>query len=629
MGQPFYLKKLVASAVCITSLAIPTFAQVAVNSSVQQIQINGYLGRRIDDCIEHRVKAQDVEHLVEPFRNKTEKSRWQSEFWGKWIQGAIASYRYNQDPELYNIIKQGAEDLMATQSPNGYIGNYAEEYQLEQWDIWGRKYSTLGLIAWYDLSGDRKALDAACRVIDHLMTQVGPNARSIVSTGNYKGMASSSVLEPVIYLYQRTGKKAYLDFANYIVQELNSEEGPQLLNKAIADVPVANRFPHPETWFSRENGQKAYEMMSCYEGILEMYKLTGNTLYLSAVEKTVSHIIQEEINVAGSGTAFECWYGGHNRQTLPTYHTMETCVTFTWMQLCNRLLQLTGNSLYADHIETTIYNALMASLKDDASQIAKYSPLEGWRTEGEEQCGMHINCCNANGPRAFALIPQFAYQTHQNTIRVNLYADSEVDLSIQDKKPLKVHLKQITDYPVSGQINIEVTPQKEAEFTVAVRIPEWSHTSQVLVNGKAEPAVMRGAYFSIDRKWKKGDKITLNLDMRGRLMEQNNHQAIARGPIVLARDSRFEDGFVDETSIIQSKNGYVELTPITNAPFAWMAFTAPAVIGTDLEGNRNIRPIKLCDFASAGNTWDKAIRYRVWLPKTLNVQNAPYVPYNQ
>ena len=172
----------------------------------------------------------------------------------------------------------------------------------------------------------------------------------------------------------------------------------------------------------RENGQKAYEMMSCYEGLLELYKVTGNPLYLSVVEKTVGHIVREEINVAGSGSAFECWYGGKERQTQPTYHTMETCVTFTWMQLCNRLLQMTGNSLYADYMETAIYNALMASLKADASQIAKYSPLEGWRHEGEEQCGMHINCCNANGPRAFAMIPQFAYQVQDDCVRGNFYA---------------------------------------------------------------------------------------------------------------------------------------------------------------------------------------------------------------
>lgn len=80
----------------------------------------------------------------------------------------------------------------------------------------GRKYTSLGLIAWYDLSGDKKALEAACRVVDHLMTQVGPGKVDIVSTGNYIGMPSSSVLEPVMYLYNRTKEKRYLDLPNIL-----------------------------------------------------------------------------------------------------------------------------------------------------------------------------------------------------------------------------------------------------------------------------------------------------------------------------------------------------------------------------------------------------------------------------
>ncbi len=619
--------KHIFSIIAAFALCVSASAQVAVEQPVSRVRIGGYVGSRIDDCIEHRVKAQDVDHLVEPFRHQNEASRWQSEFWGKWIQGAIASYRYNRDPELYEIIRQGAESLMATQLENGYIGNYAEEHQLKQWDVWGRKYTALGLIAWYDLSGDERALTAATRLIDHLMTQVGPDKVSIISTGNYRGMASASILEPVVYLYKRTGEQRFLDFANYIVEQLNSEEGPQLISKAIDDVAVANRFPHPQSWFSRENGQKAYEMMSCYEGLLEMYKITGNELLRSVVEKTVGHIIREEINVAGSGSAFECWYGGKERQTLPTYHTMETCVTFTWMQLCNRLLQLTGNSLYADYIEITAYNALMASLKGDASQIAKYSPLEGWRSEGEEQCGMHINCCNANGPRAFALLPQFAYQVAGNAIRVNLYAESEATMTLAQRKPLEVTLRQKTTYPVEDRIEIEVDPARKATFAVAVRIPSWSKIARVEVNGVEQRGVMQGAYLPIEREWTKGDKIVVTLDLRARLLEQDDHQAIVRGPVVFARDSRFGDGFVDETSVIQSKDGYVELTPVASS-FAWMSFTAPAVLGTDLEGNGQANEIRICDFSSAGNEWDKTQRYRVWLPKTLNVQKMPYVPYN-
>lgn len=610
-----------------TVLPLSVSAQVTMPPAVKQIKIDGYVGQRINQCILHRVKDQDVDHLVEPFRHKDEKSRWQSEFWGKWILGAIGSYRYTQDPELYKIICAAADSLMATQAADGYIGNYAPEYQLQQWDVWGRKYSTLGLLAYYDLSGNKKALEAATRVIDHLMTQVGPGNTDIVSTGNYIGMPSSTVLEPVMYLYNRTGQPKYLDFAKYIVEQWETPGGPQLISKAIEGVPVASRFPHPASWFSRENGQKAYEMMSCYEGLLELYKVTGNPLYLSVVENVAGHIVREEINIAGSGSAFECWYGGNERQTQPTYHTMETCVTFTWMQLCQRLLELTGNSLYADYMEKAIYNALMASLKSDASQIAKYSPLEGVRHEGEEQCGMHINCCNANGPRAFALIPAFACQPFSDGVRVNLYAPSEACIQLRDKK--NVTLIQKTNYPETEEVVLQVNPDKPTEFTLDLRIPAWSANTTVSVNGEPVTGILPGSYLPLVRKWKKGDEVTIRLDLRAKVIEKNNMQAILRGPVVLARDSRFADGFVDETSVVAQKDGFVELTPVQAPGFAWMTFTAPLILGTDLEGGDATRAIHFCDFASAGNTWDKAQRYRVWLPKTLNVMNSPYRPYNQ
>lgn len=607
------------------SLSVNSIAQSTTR--VDHIKLAGHVGTRMDACIEHRVKAQDVDHLIEPFRHKTEDRRWQSEFWGKWVQGAIASYQYNQDPQLYAIIKKSVDELISTQLPNGYIGNYAPESQLQQWDVWGRKYSSLGLIAWYRISGEKPALEAACRIIDHLMTQVGPGLTSIVATGNYVGMPSSSVLEPVMYLYNLTRESRYLEFAKYIVTQWETPEGPQLISKALADVPVAGRFPHPETWFSRENGQKAYEMMSCYEGLLELYKVTHNPVYLSVVEKTVAHIINEEINVAGSGSAFECWYGGKARQHIPCYHMMETCVTFTWMQLCNRLLEMTGNPLYADQIESSIYNALLASLKADASQIAKYSPLEGFRHEGEEQCGMHINCCNANGPRAFALIPQFAVQTVSDEVRVNYYGPTEAVVQLPRKNLLTLHQK--TDYPVSDIIELTVRVKKSAQFPLSLRIPVWSKENSLTVNGEPQPSILAGSYITLDRLWNDGDKVILTLDLRGRLVEQNGAQAILRGPVVLARDSRFQDGFVDATSVIQNKDGHVTLTPASSPSFAWMSFTAPLVIGTDLEGNSKPQSIHFCDFASAGNTWDKNERYRVWLPKTLNVIHSPYKPYNE
>ena len=591
------------------------------------IKISGYLGEKIDLCINQRVKKEDVAQLIEPFKMRKETNLWQTEFWGKWILSAIAAYEYNHDPELLKIIQNAVSGLLATQSTDGYIGNYSPEAQLQNWDIWGRKYTMLGLLAYFDISGDKKVLDAAKKLADHLFTQVGPGKADIVKTGNYRGMPSSSILEPMVLLYRHTGEKRYLDFAKYIVVQWETADGPKLISKVADGVAVADRFPKPAIWWSWDNGQKAYEMMSCYEGLLELYRMTGEPSYLKSAEMAVQNIIDTEINVAGSGTAFECFYHGGQRQTDPTYHTMETCVTFTWIKLCNNLLRLTANPMYADQIEKSVYNALMASMKFDGSQIAKYSPLEGMRHEGEQQCGMHINCCNANGPRAFVLIPKMALMTAEKEILINLYSQSSASVQLNPKN--KVTLVQATTYPEADQVGITILPEKPESFTLTLRIPAWSNQSSVSVNGIPIEGVRSGSYQKIRREWKSGDQVVLKLDMKGHLITLNGFQAIERGPILLARDSRFQDGFVDETSVVQQKDNLVELIPASNKPdHIWMSFTAPLVLGTDLEGEfRQPQQIHFCDFASAGNTWSRDSRYRVWLKQTLNVMNAVYKPY--
>jgi DUF1680 family protein len=341
----------------------------------------------------------------------------------------------------------------------------------------------------------------------------------------------------------------------------------------------------------------------------------------------VDNIIETEINIAGSGSAFECWYGTVERQTQPTYHTMETCVTTTWMKLCDKLLEQTGHPKYADQVEKSFYNALMASMKYDGSEIAKYSPLEGSRIEGEEQCSMHINCCNANGPRGFVMMPSFAIKTTGRDVFINYYGASEAHLLLENKHNLT--LRQTTSYPETGLLEISINPERELDFSVNLRIPAWSDATNVKVNDSLIENIVPGDYLRISRTWTKNDKISIEFDMRGRLHENHGYQAITMGPMVLTRDSRFEDGFVDETVVIQNEMSVVNLTPIASKPpHIWMAFSVDGLTGTDLEGTGKIaKPIRFCDFASAGNTWDSSIRYRVWIRKTLNVMNRRYEGY--
>ena len=188
-------------------------------------------------------------------------------------------------------------------------------------------------------------------------------------------MAASSVLEPITQLYVRTGNKKYLDFAEEIVRqwEDKSIDGPQLISKS--DLPVGERFPKPEkSWYGWEQGQKAYEMMSCYEGLTELHRLTGKPLYREAAEKTWQSILDTEINIAGSGAAMEAWFGGKALQAIPINHFQETCVTATWIKFSQQLLRLTGEAKYADAIEIAFYNALLGAMRPDGSDWAKYTP---------------------------------------------------------------------------------------------------------------------------------------------------------------------------------------------------------------------------------------------------------------
>ena len=162
-----------------------------------------------------------------------------------------------------------------------------------------------------------------------------------------------------------------------------------------------------------------------------------------------------------------------------------------------------------------------------------------------------------------------------------------------------------------------------------LRIPEWSKLTSISVNGNPVTDIKSGSYQKINRLWQKGDKVILKLDMNSRIIELNGYQALLRGPVLLARDSRFLDGFVDETAVIQQKNNQVEILPTTDKPeHIWLSYTAPAYLGTDLENNtKKAVQVHFCDFSSAGNTWELTSRYRVWIPKTLNVMNMEYKAY--
>ena len=583
-------------------------------------RLTGYLGHRLDLSYENRILAQDPDRLIAPFRNRTETSCWQSEFWGKWFTSAVLAYRYRPEARLKTVLDKAVESLLATQSPDGYIGNYAPDRHLQSWDIWGRKYCMLGLLAYYDLTKDQKALDATRRLANHLMLELKQKQASIIRLGNHRGMAATSILEPICLLYARTGEKQYLDFANEIVNQWESPDGPQLISKAGVD--VASRFPKPQkNWYGWEQGQKAYEMMSCYEGLLELYRLTGEEKYLRAVESTWNNIKETEINIAGSGSSVECWFHGRDHQAEPVYHYQETCVTATWIRLSQQLLRLTGQVKYADAIEQTYYNALLGALRPDGSDWAKYTPLSGQRLEGSEQCGMGLNCCNASGPRALYTLPFTAVMENNSGMQVNFFAEGSYSLKTPDGN--RVELRQETNYPASGIIKLSMTLEKPEAFSVKIRVPGWSSRMNIKVNEKDLNEGKAGSLFEIKREWRKGDVIHIETQLKGRIQNSRGdhvHQAITWGPLVLARDDRLLGPSLESILTPQvDSSGYIQLDRVSPSnPEIWMQFDAFFLPESYAEGGPKPIVVPLCDYASAGNSSEAYPFFKTWLPQLFD-----------
>ena len=261
-----------------------TGCALAAGSSLDgigDVTLKGRMGDQLDMMIERHVVGTDIDYLTAPFQEKTERHGWwQTEFWGKYMHSAVPYLRYTGSAKLRASIDRGVERILASQEPNGYIGNYPDELRCgEGWDVWGMKYTMMGLLHYYDDTKNQKVLDACRRVCDYVIDQIGPGGkrgRELWQTGNWSGYASSSILEPVMWLYNRTNDKKYLDFATFLVKGMTEpESGPRLLDLALKGISVADRNGHgnvPEThggYVMKHNRWKAYEMMSCYQGLIE------------------------------------------------------------------------------------------------------------------------------------------------------------------------------------------------------------------------------------------------------------------------------------------------------------------------------------------------------------------------
>ena len=193
---------------------------------------------------------------------------------------------------------------------------------------------------------------------------------------------------------------------------------------------------------------------------------------------------------------------------------------------------------------------------------------------------------------------------------INLFVPFTAKLELAHDN--EVTITQITDYPKTGEITINVDPLKPARFPIRLRIPQWSRQTSVKVNGR-EQELKPGTYLLVDREWKAGDRIKISLDMRCRLVqspegspeEADRFRVLVRGPIVLARDKRLGGNIDEKVNILADGDAYVAVRPLDPTIPALMQFAVPVVDGGSFP---------VIDFATSGNTWDEQSERVTWIP---------------
>ena len=390
----------------------------------------------------------------------------------------------------------------------------------------------------------------------------------------------------------------------------------------------------------KHNRWKAYEMMSCYQGLLDFVEVKSGGVESGGVESggvksggvesevlknilkaavmTAEDIAREEVNLAGGCASSEAWFHGAKKQHLPYVHLQETCVTITWMRFCEKLLEVTGDPKWADQIERTFYNAYLGALRSDGGEFAAYTPLSGNRWHGMNHCFMHTDCCTANGPRGFLCFLKELFTTRGDVATFNFYSSALVKGELSSGR--KVAFDMYSLYPRADYARI--VSHAEGAASVRLRIPAWSAKTEVKLNGKTLDGVAAGNYFTIGRDWKLGDIVEIKFDMPVVAHTLGHHVAFTRGPVLLARDSRFADGDLTEPFRRGIKDGQTMPTFAavrTPSDDMWMAFSATLPIGSHTENPEAQNPttVFFCDYASAGNAWSRNCYYRTWFPIEL------------
>src|SRR3984893_2465893 len=487
-------------------------------------QLGGIFADRMRVNVEGRLIHIDEHAFVAPFAHRDSGGHfdggWVRKHAGKFLDAACNALRYNDNAELRRIAGRVAKALVASQEADGYLGTYPASRRWAGWDVWVHKYNLIGLLSYYELSADPAALHA-CRAMGDLLARTfgdAPGQRDIITAGEHIGMAATSVLEPMCKLYRFSGDARHLEFCKYVVRAYEQPHGPRIVSTLLRSGSVY-----------RTANAKAYEMLSNFNGLVDLYRLTADEKLLEAVLRAWDDIVQHQLYRTDSETAMQHFQPAGRLLSLQSSNVGETCATVTWLQLNWRLWRLTGQARFVQEIERTVYNHLLAAQDGQNGNISYYT---SW--VGQKEFTDAVLCCVSSGPRGISLIPQLVWGLAKDELVINLYTPGRARFEI-DGVPVEVISE--TAFPADGHVTLTINTRRATQFTVRLRVPEWTTTFEVKAGSRTLTGVP-GEMLAVSQRWQGSSTLEIRMDMPTRIWSgaptYPDYALVRRGPQVLA-----------------------------------------------------------------------------------------------
>lgn len=460
----------------------------------------------------------------------------------KWLDAVGWALQSGDRPELHKVTESMIREVVAVQEPSGYLNTYyvedrAPERMLPHSQEVGHELYCLGhmlqgSIAYYRATGDATLMDAGAKMVDNfLIPNYGPgaNQKPIISGHPEIEMA-------LVELYRTTGRRQYLDLAGYILHgDERAKIDPRRIVYMYCGIPFTSR--------TKLEGHAVRAMYACC-GATDYYLETGDPAYLKTLNTLWEDLSRRQMYVTGGVGARSEWEAFGNAYELPNAQAYgESCAAIGNMMWNWRMLAASGEAKFADVIERALYNGINSGMSLDGTTYCYRNPLAFDPSTGDKirNPWYDVTCCPPNLERTFSSLPGYFYSTSKDGVYVHLYDNSVLDWRLENGTPLKI--RQKTDYPWDGAIQMTVTPAQPSDFTLHVRVPGWAQGAKVAVNGKPVEGATPGHYLDIQRQWKPGDTLTLNLPMtvevvaaNRQVSENTGRVALQRGPVIFCME---------------------------------------------------------------------------------------------